>query len=287
MKTDIDEHIASSRRPAAPSRMRCAASIWPRAAADSASTPSTTNRAEAPSSACLPIRPPLAITAASTRSMSERINAKYARENGPNRPPRDTLTDRRNQGLCRTVPESRFAYVNLGTAVAVLANIRACTAARALLFVYAPLRQSRTRAANGRYAPPLLVVSMKVGALSSSGWSFHLRACGGVGCVLRVSPAGQGWPAELSTRDDGWSGAHLSIASSWRTRRHGRPAAGAQFQKDRQAVRRPVAPPAAAWGLKGWLVVSMCQIASVSLRAMSICATLAPRCLPRRCLVRW
>jgi hypothetical protein len=35
----------------------------------------------------------------------------------------------------------------------------------------------------------------------------------------------------------------------------------------------------------GWLVVSMCQIASVSLLAMSIWATLAPRWRPRRSLV--
>src|SRR5205814_1257070 len=41
-----------------------------------------------------------------------------------------------------------------------------------------------------------------------------------------------------------------------RTRRDGRPAAGAQFQKGRHAARRKAAPPAA--GLKGWLRVSMC-----------------------------
>jgi hypothetical protein len=37
-----------------------------------------------------------------------------------------------------------------------------------------------------RWGTVLLVVSMKVGALSSSGCRFHLRACGGVWCVLRV-----------------------------------------------------------------------------------------------------
>ena len=72
-----------------------------------------------------------------------------------------------------------------------------------------------------------------------------------------------------------------------RTRRNGRPAPGAQFQKGRQAARRKVAPPGAGVGAKGWLRVSMCQIASVSLLAISIRATLAPRCLPRRCLLRW
>ena len=44
---------------------------------------------------------------------------------------------------------------------------------------------------------------------------------------------------------------------------------------------------AAPAGAKGWLVVSMCQIASASWRARSIRAILAPRCLPRRARVRW
>jgi hypothetical protein len=70
-----------------------------------------------------------------------------------------------------------------------------------------------------------------------------------------------------------------------RTRRHWRPAPGAQVQKGRQAARRKVEPPGA--GVKGWLLVSMCQIASVSFLAMSIWATLAPRWRPRRRLVRW
>src|SRR5664280_3534514 len=72
-----------------------------------------------------------------------------------------------------------------------------------------------------------------------------------------------------------------------RTRRHWRPASGAQFQKGRQAARRKAAPPEAGVGAKGWLLVSMCQIASVSFLAMSICATLAPRWRPRRFLLRW
>ena len=40
-------------------------------------------------------------------------------------------------------------------------------------------------------------------------------------------------------------------------------------------------------GAKGLLVVSMCQMASVSLRAMSTRATDAPRWRPSRVLVRW
>src|SRR3954447_11639184 len=40
-------------------------------------------------------------------------------------------------------------------------------------------------------------------------------------------------------------------------------------------------------GAKGLSVVSIHQIASAGLRAMSIRATSAPRCLPRRVLVRW
>src|SRR6266480_824200 len=57
----------------------------------------------------------------------------------------------------------------------------------------------------------------------------------------------------------------------------------AHLLRDRQAARGSVAP----LGAKGWLRVSMCQIASVSRRARSICATLAPRCLPMRAFVCW
>jgi hypothetical protein len=84
------------------------------------------------------------------------------------------------------------------------------------------------------------------------------------------------------------SGAHLSIASSV-----GGPGdmggrlRGRKSEKGRQAARRKAAPPEAGVGAKGSLRVSMCQIASVSFLAMSIWATLAPRCLPRRCLLRW
>src|SRR5215472_6404018 len=57
----------------------------------------------------------------------------------------------------------------------------------------------------------------------------------------------------------------------------------AHLLKGRQAARGSVAP----LGAKGWLRVSMCQIASDSRRARSIWATLAPRCLPIRALVCW
>src|SRR3954453_20501025 len=57
----------------------------------------------------------------------------------------------------------------------------------------------------------------------------------------------------------------------------------AHLLKGRQAARGSVAP----LGAKGWLRLSMCQIASDSRRARSICATLAPRCLPIRAFVCW
>ena len=72
-----------------------------------------------------------------------------------------------------------------------------------------------------------------------------------------------------------------------RTRRHWRPAPRAQVRKGRQAARRKAAPLGAVVGAKDSLLVSMCQIASVSFLATSIWATLAPRCLPSRCLLRW
>src|SRR6266542_1799525 len=55
----------------------------------------------------------------------------------------------------------------------------------------------------------------------------------------------------------------------------------AHLLRDRQAARGSVAP----LGAKGCPRVSMCQIASVSRRARSIWATLAPRCLPMRAFV--
>src|SRR6266508_5973923 len=68
-----------------------------------------------------------------------------------------------------------------------------------------------------------------------------------------------------------------------RIRLDGRFAPVAHLLADPQAVRGPVAPA----GAKGWLRVSMCQIASASRRARSTWATLAPRCLPTRVFVRW
>jgi hypothetical protein len=57
----------------------------------------------------------------------------------------------------------------------------------------------------------------------------------------------------------------------------------AHLLKDRQAARGSVAP----LGAKGSWRLSVCQIASDGLRARSIWATLAPRCLPIRALVCW
>jgi hypothetical protein len=76
----------------------------------------------------------------------------------------------------------------------------------------------------------------------------------GVGGVVRARVWGGGGERRSS----------LYCLLGGRTRRHGRPAAGAQVRKGRQAARRKAAPPAA--GAKGWLRVSMCQIASVSRR---------------------
>ena len=118
----------------------------------------------------------------------------------------------------------------------------------------------------GRRRPVLSrIVSMKEGRLSSG-----FRVAGQSPLWVR------GWRAGAPS---------LYRLLGGRTRRNRRPVPGAQFQKGRQAARRFVAPPGA--GAKGSLRVSMCQIASVSFLAISICATLAPRCLPRRCLLRW
>ncbi len=79
------------------------------------------------------------------------------------------------------------------------------------------------------------------------------------------------------------SGAHLSIAS-WLEDKAGWEAAPvAHLLGSRQAATGLVAPA----GAKGWLRVSMCQIASASRRARSTWATLGPRCLPSRFFVRW
>ena len=81
------------------------------------------------------------------------------------------------------------------------------------------------------------------------------------------------------------SRAHLSIAASrgdqvgWEGLRSG----GATQSRALYEARDCAAPA----GAKGWLVVSMCQIASASRRARSTWATLGPRWRPSRVLVRW
>jgi hypothetical protein len=79
------------------------------------------------------------------------------------------------------------------------------------------------------------------------------------------------------------SWAHLSIASSREDKADWSSLRWRISLEDRQAARGSVAP----LGAKGCSRVSMCQIASVRRRARSIWATLAPRCLPMRALVRW
>jgi hypothetical protein len=92
------------------------------------------------------------------------------------------------------------------------------------------------------------------------------RFVNGVGVVGRVLGASGGrWVS---------SGAHLSIAPSLRgdlAKSEG--SSGGAAKMSRQAARRNGAPA----GAKGWLVVSMCQIASVRRRARSIWATSGPR----------
>ena len=84
----------------------------------------------------------------------------------------------------------------------------------------------------------------------------------------------------------GSSSAHLSIASSREDQASWERLRVRKSERAVYAARRKAAPPGAA-ALKGSFAVSMCQIASVTLRAMSTWATLAPRCLPSRRLVRW
>ena len=82
------------------------------------------------------------------------------------------------------------------------------------------------------------------------------------------------------------SRAHLSIASSqedqvgWEGLRSGSASQGRAVYAARVGG---VAPA----GAKGLLAVSMCQMASVSLRAISTRATEGPRWRPSRVLVRW
>src|SRR4051794_38341076 len=81
------------------------------------------------------------------------------------------------------------------------------------------------------------------------------------------------------------SRAHLSIASSREDQvgSEGLRSGGASQGRAVYAARAVVVAPA---GAKGWWVVSMCQMASVSLRAMSTRATEGPRWRPSRVLVR-
>ena len=77
-------------------------------------------------------------------------------------------------------------------------------------------------------------------------------------------------------------GAHLSIAS-WLEEQVARSSGWPSSDEGRQVTRALVGGLA---GAKGCLRVSMYQMASVSLRATSTLATLAPRWRPSRCLVR-
>jgi hypothetical protein len=91
----------------------------------------------------------------------------------------------------------------------------------------------------------------------------------------RASSGGlSGSPSQGGRRGGGWRAVLISLSPP-RGGGHGRLefAPVAHLLRDRQAARGSVAP----LGAKGWSRVSMCQIASVSRRARSICATLAPR----------
>src|SRR4029450_1177877 len=88
----------------------------------------------------------------------------------------------------------------------------------------------------------------------------------------RVEPGGP-WPV---------GGARLSIAS-WLEEQVARSSGWPSSDEGRQATRALVGGLA---GANGWERVSMDQLASVSWRATSTRATLAPRWRPSRCLVR-
>jgi hypothetical protein len=94
------------------------------------------------------------------------------------------------------------------------------------------------------------------------------------------------WCIVRSWRPLAWwvaSWSHLSIASSREDKAGLEFAPVAHLLKDRQAARGSVAP----LGANASPRLSMCQIASESRLARSICATLAPRCLPMRAFVCW
>ncbi len=127
-----------------------------------------------------------------------------------------------------------------------------------------PVRRVPARSVEKQQSRPalLLVVSMKEGVGSS--------ACRCLGSAGRVVVA---------------SGAHVSIAPlACGDRAEWEGSFRRRISKvSRQAARRKPAPA----GANGWLRVSMCQIASVSLRESSIWATLGRRWRPRRRLVCW
>jgi hypothetical protein len=142
------------------------------------------------------------------------------------------------------------------------------------------------------------LVSMKVGGLSTGcrGGSPGMCACvtGGWRTVTRRAARrverrqALDRPADVGQGGRAVGGWRAALISLWPPRREDQAtweglAPVAHVQKGRQAARRRVAPA----GAKGWLRDSMCQTASVSRRATSIWATLAPRCLPSRRSVAW
>src|SRR3954470_4390248 len=98
----------------------------------------------------------------------------------------------------------------------------------------------------------------------------------------RWGPCPQG-----GARSDRWGAGLISLSpprredqAGWEGLRSG----GASQSWAVYAARALCGAPA---GAKGLVVLSIHQMASASLRAMSTRATFAPRCLPRRVLVRW
>jgi hypothetical protein len=84
----------------------------------------------------------------------------------------------------------------------------------------------------------------------------------------------------------GWGGSgcsQFSIACVGRIRSVGGSPRRRNSDEGRQAARSVAAPA----GAKGWLVVSMCQMAFARRRAMSTRAIFLPRWRPRRRAVRW
>ncbi len=100
--------------------------------------------------------------------------------------------------------------------------------------------------------------------------------------LYEEGPVSTSKPRGCSRLDGGWR-SHLSIASLKKDQaRSGTRSGSAISHEGRHATRDSRAPA----GAKGWLRVSMCQIASARKRATSTRATLGPRCLPSRLLLR-